>query len=111
MITSFLGILKAKKKYSANKKNTNQQTKLLIQRKHLYAYDMTFLCPPTPPSQTKKYQSCNYTFDNSGIPKRNMYLMRILYWGFPWTKENTDKNGNTYMPTIWRFYATHPPTT
>ena len=60
------------------KKNTHQQTKLLIQRKHLYAYDMTFLCPPpTPP--TKKYRRCKYTFDNSGIHKRNMYLMRILY--------------------------------
>ena len=43
-----------KKILSQQKKNTHQQTKLLIQRKHLYAYDMTFLCPP-PPSPTKKY--------------------------------------------------------
>ena len=28
------------------KKNTHQQTKILIQRKHVYAYDMPFLCPP-----------------------------------------------------------------
>ena len=65
MITSFVGDIfflgwyffwpKAKKKIlSQQKKNTHQQTKLLIQRKHLYAYDMTFLWPP-PPSPTKKY--------------------------------------------------------
>ena len=35
------------KKYSAKKKNTHQQTKILIQRKHQYAYDISFLCPPT----------------------------------------------------------------
>ena len=57
MITSFLVIFffcgwyfffwpKAKKKTQLSKKNTHQQTKLLIQRKHLYAYDMKFLCQP-----------------------------------------------------------------
>ena len=35
------------KKYSRKKKNTHQQTKLLIQRKHVYTYDISFLCPPT----------------------------------------------------------------
>ena len=36
-----------KKNYSPKeKKITHQKTKLFIQRKHLYAYDMTFLCPP-----------------------------------------------------------------
>ena len=56
MITSFLVIFffwviffflpKATKKNTHPiKKNNHQQTKLLIQRKHLYAYDMTFLCP------------------------------------------------------------------
>ena len=36
---------KATKKITQpRKKITHQQTKLLIQRKHLYAYDMMFLC-------------------------------------------------------------------
>ena len=35
-----------KKILSQEKKNTHQQTKILIQRKHVYAYDMPFLCPP-----------------------------------------------------------------
>ena len=52
MITSFFVIYfflpKATKKNThPNKKNTHQQTKLLIQRKHVYAYDISFLCPPT----------------------------------------------------------------
>ena len=37
---------KAKKNTQSRKKNTHQQTKILIQRKHVYAYDMPFLCPP-----------------------------------------------------------------
>ena len=36
-----------KKNTHPNKKNTHQQTKLLIQRKHVYTYDISFLCPPT----------------------------------------------------------------
>ena len=36
-----------KKILSQEKKNTHQQTKILIQRKHVYAYDMLFLCPPS----------------------------------------------------------------
>ena len=63
MITSFLVILffvgwyfffrsKATKKITQlRKKIPHQQTKLLIQRKHLYAYDMKFLC-----------QSCHINF-------------------------------------------------
>ena len=64
MITSFLVIIffswliffffaegNKKKILSQEKKNTHQQTKLLIQRKHLYAYDMKFLC-----------QSCHINF-------------------------------------------------
>ena len=56
MITSFLVIFffvadRQKKNTQPTKKNTHQQTKLLIQRKHLYAYDMTFLCPPPPPNE------------------------------------------------------------
>ena len=51
MITSFVVIFffaeGNKKKYSPQKKNTHQQTKLLIQRKHVYTYDISFLCPPT----------------------------------------------------------------
>ena len=36
-----------KKYYSPKiKKIIHQQTKLLIQRKHHYTFDMTFLCPP-----------------------------------------------------------------
>ena len=53
MITSFLVIFFLWLILS-QKKNTHQQTKLLIQGKHLYAYDTTFLCPPLP-SPTKKY--------------------------------------------------------
>ena len=38
---------KATKKITQQRKKiTHQQTKLLIQRKHHYTYDMTFLCPP-----------------------------------------------------------------
>ena len=38
---------KATKKITQpRKKITHQQTKLLIQRKPHYIYDMTFLCPP-----------------------------------------------------------------
>ena len=63
MITSFLVIFffswlifffcrrQQKKILSQEKKITHQQTKLLIQRKHLYAYDMKFLC-----------QSCHINF-------------------------------------------------
>ena len=40
---------KATKKITQpRKKITHQQTKLLIQRKPHYIYDMTFLCPPSP---------------------------------------------------------------
>ena len=58
MITSFLVIIffswliiffspKATKKITQpRKKITHQQTKLFIQRKPHYIYDMTFLCPP-----------------------------------------------------------------
>ena len=72
----FLG-RRQKKILSQQKKNTHQQTKLLIQRKHLYAYDMTFLCPP-PPSPTKKYQ-IKYTLffslvDNFFCPKKTSLL-------------------------------------
>ena len=34
-----------KKKILTLKKNTHQQAKLLIQRKHVYTYNMPFLCP------------------------------------------------------------------
>ena len=38
-----------KKNYSAKKKKIiHQQTNLLIQRKHHYTYDITFLCHPHP---------------------------------------------------------------
>ena len=59
MITSFVGDIfffgwyfffcrrQQKKILTQTKKNTHQQTKLLIQRKHVYAYDISFLCPPT----------------------------------------------------------------
>ena len=40
----------------SKKQNTHQQTNLLIQRKHRYAYDMTFLCPTL---NTKLYQIWN----------------------------------------------------
>ena len=58
MITSFVGDIfffwvifffcrrQQKKILTQTKKNTHQQTKLLIQRKHVYAYDISFLCPP-----------------------------------------------------------------
>ena len=46
---------KATKKITQpRKKITHQQTKLLIQRKPHYIYDMTFLCPP-PLFGQKKY--------------------------------------------------------
>ena len=80
MITSFLVIFffwvifffaeGNKKKYSPKtKKNTHQQTKLLIQRKHVYAYDISFLCPPpfyfftSPPSLPTFY--CLTTNENT----------------------------------------------
>ena len=44
---------RGKKKYQPQK-NISPKTKLLIQRKHLYAYDMTFLCHPSP--QRKNFQ-------------------------------------------------------
>ena len=59
--------------YSANKKNTHQQTKLLIQRKHLYAYDMTFLCPPPPP-QTKKYRILRISLNKWKYRQKRKYL-------------------------------------
>ena len=46
-----------KKNTHPNKKNTHQQTKLLIQRKHVYTYDISFLCPP--PIILKSIFYCN----------------------------------------------------
>ena len=53
-----------KKNTQPRKKNTHQQTKLLIQRKHHYTYDMTFLCHLHPlffhhRSLRKKLQNIN----------------------------------------------------
>ena len=58
---------------SQQKKNTHQQTKLLIQRKHLYAYDMTFLCPPPPP-QTKKYRILRISLNKWKYRQKRKYL-------------------------------------
>ena len=41
-LVEYYGVLAA----AALKKNIHQQTKLLIQRKHDYTFDMMFLCPP-----------------------------------------------------------------
>ena len=68
MITSFLVIFffwvifffcrrQQKKILTQTKKNTHQQTKLLIQRKHVYTYDISFLCPP--PIILKSIFYCN----------------------------------------------------
>ena len=86
------------------KKNTHQQTKLLIQRKHLYAYDMTFLCPP-PLSKRKNTQGTR-------IFNRRPRLKNLLHYteDFPEQKKIQTK---TEIPICLRyndFYATSPPT-
>ena len=59
------------------KKNNHQQTKLLIQRKHLYAYDMTFLCPP--PHTRFFFQSYRYEITS---PQPDIRVKGISYMNF-----------------------------
>ena len=101
--TSFLVIFFFVADILSQKKNTHQQTKLLIQRKHLYAYDMTFLCPPL--SKRKNTQGTR-------IFNRRPRLKNLLHYteDFPEQKKIQTK---TEIPICLRyndFYATSPPT-
>ena len=63
---------KATKKITQpRKKITHQQTKLLIQRKHHYIYDITFLCPPLFLAQNREKKSGGTTKKLLGVPQKN----------------------------------------
>ena len=65
---------------------THQQTKLLIQRKHHYFYDMTFLCPPLFLQWTTEKYGCHY----------HVYIEYICFLKkWTWSQNRIQKYGCT----------------
>ena len=67
------------------KQNTHQQTNLLIQRKHRYAYDMTFLCQTiyihlSYTNQIKSMQKRETKFCYIWIPSNNASIVVYFYF-------------------------------
>ena len=116
MITSFLVIFfflgdifflpKATKKIlTQTKKNTHQQTKLLIQRKHVYTYDISFLCPP--PILNLIYLNFSFSEKKNITPKKKIYHFRRgqIFEDLRYKFRNNFKSWYTIFRVIF-FYKT-----
>ena len=78
---------KATKKITQpREKITHQQAKLVIQRKHHYFYDMTFLCPPLFLQWTTEKYGCHY----------HVYIEYICFLKkWTWSQNRIQKYGCT----------------